>query len=60
MLNKLDRRPKIGIITGWRETLELFDEEETKVDFIIKKPFKHSVLAKHINAAFAVDSKLKR
>jgi len=60
MLNKLDRRPKIGIITGWRETLELFDEEETKVDFIIKKPFKHSVLIKHINAAFAVDSKLKR
>ncbi len=50
--NKLDRRPKIGIITGWSEKLKLFDEEDMKVDFILKKPFKNAELTKHINELF--------
>ncbi|MBS1258743.1 MAG: Sensor histidine kinase RcsC [Candidatus Scalindua arabica] len=48
-LNKLEKRPKIGIITGWGEKLKPIDDEEFKVDFIIKKPFDLSELSKHIN-----------
>ena len=55
-INKLEKRPKIGIITGWREKLERFDEEDTKADFILKKPFKLPELAKHINDLFGADS----
>ena len=56
-INKLEKRPKVGIITGWKIDLKQFDEKDTKVDFIIKKPFKHSELAKHINELFGADSK---
>ena len=48
-LNKLERRPKVGIMTGWGEKLKPMDDEEFKVDFIIKKPFDLSELSKHIN-----------
>ena len=41
-INKLEKRPKVGIITGWKIDLKQFDEKDTKVDFIIKKPFKRS------------------
>ena len=51
-INKLGKRPKIGIVTGWDEKLKPVDDEEFKVDFILKKPFKHAVLAKHINELF--------
>ena len=40
---------KTGIITGWSEKLNPMDDEEFKVDFIIKKPFDLSELSKHIN-----------
>jgi signal transduction histidine kinase/ActR/RegA family two-component response regulator len=56
-INKLEKRPKIGIITGWGEKLEQFDEVDTKVDFILKKPFKNTDLTKHINDAFSTDSR---
>ena len=36
-LNKLDKIPKIGLMTGWAD-LKPIDEEGTKVDFILKKP----------------------
>jgi len=55
-INKLEKRPKIGIITGWREKLERFGEEDGKVDFILKKPFKLPELSKHINDLFGADS----
>ncbi|MBC8555318.1 MAG: PAS domain S-box protein, partial [Candidatus Brocadiales bacterium] len=55
-LNKLDRRPKIGIITGWNENLKPI-EEGMKVDFVVRKPFDFSELANHINEAFCTDSK---
>ena len=48
---KLDKIPKIGIMTGWNEKLKPIGED-CKVDFILKKPFKHAELAKHINELF--------
>ena len=55
-LNKLDKRPKIGIITGWDGTLKPMNDKEFKVDFIIRKPFELSELTKHINDVFGADS----
>lgn len=51
-LNGLDKVPKIGISTGWGETLTSAEENTLKVDFIIKKPFKLLELASKINALF--------
>ncbi len=51
-LNKLEKRPKIGIITGWGEKLEHIGDEGFEVDFIIKKPFNFSELTKDVNNAF--------
>ncbi len=49
--NEQEKRPKIGIITGWGEKLKPI-EEGIKVDFIIKKPFDLLVLRKQINDVF--------
>ncbi len=51
-LNELEKKPKIGIITGWEEKLKPLDDEDFEVDFIIKKPFDFSELTKQINDAF--------
>lgn len=48
-LNKLERRPKIGIITGWEEKIKSLEEKGFKVDFILKKPFNFSELTESIN-----------
>lgn len=56
-LNDLEKRPKIGIITGWGEKLKAIDGEGMKIDFIFKKPFNLSMLTKHINDAFGTDSR---
>ena len=56
-LNKLEKRSKIGIITGWGERLKPIEEEGMKVDFIIKKPFDLSELSKHIKDTFGADSR---
>ena len=55
-IKKLDKIPKIGIMTGWNEKLKPIGED-FKVDFILKKPFKHAELAKHINELFGADGK---
>ena len=55
-LNKLDKIPKIGLMTGWAE-LKSIDEKGFEVDFILRKPFKHAELAKHIDELFSADSK---
>ncbi|MCP4267384.1 MAG: PAS domain S-box protein [Candidatus Brocadiaceae bacterium] len=47
--NKLEREPRIGIITGWEESIKSLEEKGIKVDFILKKPFNLSVLIRHIN-----------
>ena len=54
VLNTLEKRPKIGIITGWGEELKPIDKEGMKVDYIIRKPFNFSELTKHINDTFGV------
>ncbi|MBT6049956.1 MAG: PAS domain S-box protein [Candidatus Scalindua sp.] len=55
--NLLEKRPRIGIISGWEEKLKPLEREGMNVDFILKKPFKFSELSKHINDAFGVDSR---
>ena len=51
-LNELDKRPKVGLITGWDEKLT-FDEGELKADFVAKKPFKLLELARQIDDVFS-------
>ncbi len=51
----LKKIPKIGIITGWNE--ERVSDNEMKVDFYLKKPFKLLELTKHMDKLFSVDSK---
>ncbi len=52
VINKLDKRPKTCIMTGWNEELKLVADEDSNVDFILRKPFKFSELAKLINELF--------
>jgi DNA-binding response OmpR family regulator len=52
-LNGLERRPKIGIITGWGEKLNSMEDENIKVDFILKKPFDFSEITMHLNSLFS-------
>ncbi len=55
--NSLEKRPKIGIITGSNEEIKLEEEEDYKVDFILNKPFKIKELDKHINEAFGTNDR---
>jgi CheY-like chemotaxis protein len=48
-VNELDKIPKIGISTGWGDKLKSIDEEDLKVDFLIKKPFSLSELERKIS-----------
>ncbi len=48
-LNELEKRPKIGIITGCGEKLKPSENEGLNADFIVKKPFDFSELTKQIN-----------
>ncbi len=48
-LNGLGKRPKIGVITGWDNDLKITENEDLNVDFVIKKPFNFTELAKHLN-----------
>jgi hypothetical protein len=57
MLDKLDKRPKIGLMTGWSDKLETKDKAELIVDFIIKKPFDFLEIKEYINDAFSADSR---
>jgi len=52
-INKLSNITKIGIMTGWDEAVKPIDDKDFKVDFILKKPFKHKALLKYINLVFA-------
>ena len=55
VLDTLDKRPKVGLITGWSEKIQLSDKEGLNVDFIVKKPFNFSVLSKKINDVFCIN-----
>ncbi len=52
VVNSLEERPKIGIITGSGEDIKPEEDKDFKVDFILNKPFKIKELAKQINEAF--------
>jgi CheY-like chemotaxis protein len=57
-LDELDKRPKVGLITGWKEEIENKNKnknkEELNVDFIIRKPFDLPELSKQINDLFVL------
>ncbi len=53
-LNKMTKKPKIGIITGWSEQIRAREREEMNVDFIIKKPFEFPELEKKINSVLGI------
>ncbi len=48
-LNGRDKRPKIGIATGWGEKLKPIEAGTLNVDFVIKKPFNLSELERKIS-----------
>ncbi|KHE91098.1 MAG: putative histidine kinase protein [Candidatus Scalindua brodae] len=48
-VRKLDKKPKIGIITGWENPHRTEKEEVLKADFIVKKPVNFSELTHCIN-----------
>ena len=50
-LNKLKKRPKIGIITGWSGELMSLEKGDLDVDLVARKPFKLSTLLRQINDA---------
>jgi CheY-like chemotaxis protein len=52
-LYTLDKRPKVGLITGWRLEMEDVKKEDLKVDFVVKKPFKFSELRRDIRNIFS-------
>ena len=52
VLNSQEKKPKIGMMTGWSDKIEAKEGNGLNIDFIIKKPFELSVLADHINDAF--------
>jgi CheY-like chemotaxis protein len=55
IIDELDKGPKVGLITGWDEKIEIKSREELKVDFIIRKPFDFSELSRHINDAISAE-----
>ncbi len=52
-LCKLERTPKIGLITGWGATLTPEEDKDLKIDFITRKPFNLSELTKQIDGIFS-------
>ncbi len=49
-LNELDKKPKIGLISGMSETFNSVEGGESlNVDFIVKKPFNLSDISRNIN-----------
>ena len=54
-LNMFEKKPKIGVMTGWSKEIDDENESNLNVDFIIKKPFKFPVLSEYIYKAFSAD-----
>ncbi len=53
-LNSLDKKPKIGLITGWSDLIKTKYKQEMDLDFIINKPFDFLELESLINGLFDV------
>ena len=56
-LNTLEKRPKIGIITGWGELINTNEREEMKVNFVTTKPFDFSELMKQVDDTLGADGR---
>ncbi len=52
-LDTLEKRPKIGIITGSSELIHTKERDEMKVSFVISKPFDLSELERLIEGALS-------
>ncbi|MBT6052705.1 MAG: response regulator, partial [Candidatus Scalindua sp.] len=48
-IKTMKKRPKVGLITGWKYKIEDAEKEGLKIDFIVKKPFNLSRLRRDIN-----------
>ena len=44
-VESLDKRPKIGLITGWADMLDSLKKDDMGVDFVISKPIKYQKLS---------------
>ncbi len=53
-LNGLYKRPKIGVVTGSSQEIKLVKGVDLRVDFIVRKPFNLSNIARNINDIFDV------
>lgn len=49
----LEKKPKVGIITGWEDAHKTENEETLKADFIVKKPINFSELTFCINSVLS-------
>ena len=47
-LKEMNKRPKVGLITGWKYSMKDAEKEGLQVDFITKKPFDMYNLKKDI------------
>jgi len=45
VVESLDKKPKIGLITGWADMLDSLNKDDMGVDFIISKPIKYKKLS---------------
>ncbi len=54
VLDTLDKRPKVGLITGWGHEGDEIRSDDLKVDFVIRKPYNLSELRTDINNIFGV------
>ncbi len=55
-LDTLEKRPKIGILTGSSELINTKEREEMKVSFVIRKPFDFLEIMKQVDDALGADS----
>jgi PAS domain S-box-containing protein len=44
-VESLDKKPKIGLITGWADMLDSLNQDDMGIDFIISKPIKYKKLS---------------
>jgi PAS domain S-box-containing protein len=56
-VHTLDKRPKVGLITGWRYKMKDLKREDLKADFVVKKPFKFSELRRDISNVLEANSR---
>ncbi len=49
-LDTLEKKPKLGILTGSNELISTKEREEMKVSFVIRKPFDLSEISNHVKS----------